>query len=84
MTAFTTVTTRARMLDLEPNYGSFGGLFFTPGYAVLDLGAAVPVRRGLELFARVNNAAGRRYEETLGYPALGRTALVGVRVAASF
>lgn len=84
LTAFTTLTTRARMLDLEPNYGSFGGLFFTPGYAVLDLGASVPVRRGLELFGRVNNVAGRRYEETLGYPALGRTALVGVRVAASF
>lgn len=80
--AFTALTSRGRMLDLEPNYGSFGGLFFTPGYAVLDVGGAVALSHGLELFGRVTNAANRRYEETLGYPALGRTGLVGVRIAA--
>ncbi len=83
LSAFATVTLRSRMLDLEPNFGGSGGLFDTPGYAVIDFGAAVPLRRGLELFGRINNAANRRYEETLGYPALGRTGLVGVRVAAS-
>jgi outer membrane cobalamin receptor len=81
-TAFATVTTRARAMDIEPNYGSFGGVFFTPGYAVVDVGGSVPVRRGLELFARVDNVANRRYEETLGFPALGRTGIVGIRVAA--
>lgn len=80
--AFATVTTRSRILDIEPNYGSFGGVFFTPGYAVVDIGGSTPVRRGLELFARMDNVANRRYEETLGFPALGRTGIVGIRVAA--
>lgn len=81
LSAFAALTLRSQMLDLEPNYGSFGGLFFTPGFAVVDLGASRRLRRGLEVFGRVNNVANRRYEETLGYPALGRTAMVGVRVA---
>lgn len=80
--AYLALTTRGRVLDLEPNFGSFGGLFFTPGYTVVGVGGAVPIRKGLEIFARVDNATDRRYEETLGYPALGRTGLVGVRVAA--
>ncbi|MBM3773507.1 MAG: TonB-dependent receptor [Acidimicrobiia bacterium] len=82
VSVFAALNARSRMLDLEPNYGSFGGLFFAPGYAVVDLGAATRLGRGLELFGRVNNVANRRYEETLGYPALGRTVMVGVRVAA--
>lgn len=80
--AFATVATRSRVLDIEPNYGSFGGVFFTPGYAVVDIGGSVPLRRGLELFARLDNVANRRYEETLGFPALSRTGTVGIRVAA--
>jgi outer membrane receptor protein involved in Fe transport len=82
LSAFVSLTSRSRILDLEPNYGAFGGLFFAPGYAVVDAGAAVPVRRGLELFVRVGNVTGRRYEETLGFPALGRSAIGGARVAA--
>ncbi len=81
LSAFAMLTSRSRILDLEPNYGTFGGLFFTPGYAVLDGGASVALRRGLSLFARVTNATDRAYEETLGYRALGRSGLVGVRIA---
>jgi outer membrane receptor protein involved in Fe transport len=58
------------------------GLFFSPGYTVLDLGAAVPVWHGVEVFGRLNNVTDRSYEEVLGFPALGRNGLVGVRVAA--
>lgn len=83
VSAFATLSSRGRMLDLEPNFGSFGGLFFSPGYAVVDIGGTLPLRRGLDLFARVNNVANRQYEETLGFPALGRTGVIGVRVAAS-
>jgi len=35
----------------------------------------------VELYARVLNLTGRTYEETLGFPALGRSGVVGVRVA---
>lgn len=80
--AFVSLTARSSTLDLEPNFGSFGGLFRTRGYAVLDAGASFPVRAGLELFGRVGNLTNQRYEETLGFPALGRTGVVGVRVAA--
>lgn len=82
ITAFGTLTSRSRLLDLEPNFGSFGGLFFTPGFAVLDAGASVPVTRRIEIFGRVNNLMDRTYEEILGFPALGRNGLIGVRVAA--
>jgi len=36
----------------------------------------------LDVYARVLNLADRAYEETLGYSALRRTGMVGVRVAA--
>ena len=68
------------MSDLEPNYAS--SLVTNPGYATLALGGTVTMARHLELYVRVMNAADRRYEEVFGYPALGRTASVGVRVAA--
>lgn len=80
--AFAEVSQRSRTLDLEPNFGSFGGLFFSPGYSVLNAGVSVPIGGGLRVFARGLNLADRRYEETLGYPALGRSGMVGVRVAA--
>ena len=37
----------------------------------------------LQLFGRVANLFDRDYEEALGYPALGRSGMVGLRVAAS-
>lgn len=82
ITVFGALTTRSRVLDVEPNFGSFGGLFFTPGYAVVDLGGSVRLGHGLDLYGRVMNVADRRYEETLGFPALGRSGIMGVRVAA--
>jgi iron complex outermembrane receptor protein len=82
MSAFADLTLRSQILDLEPNYGSFGGLFFSAGYSVLNAGVSIPIRRGVEVYARGLNLADRSYEETLGYPALGRSAMVGVRVAA--
>ncbi len=81
-TAFLEATSRSQALDVEPNYGSGGGLFFNAGYVVANAGVSVRVARGLEVYARVLNLADRRYEETLGYPALRRGGIVGLRVAA--
>ena len=78
--AFFTVGGRGRMSDLEPNYAS--SIFSNPGYATVSLGGAITISRHLEGYARLMNAADRRYEEVLGYPALGRTASVGIRDAA--
>ncbi|PWT80035.1 MAG: hypothetical protein C5B57_12905 [Blastocatellia bacterium] len=80
ITAFGELTSRSRILDVEPNFGSFGGLFFSPGYTVGNAGASIRLVRDLSAYARVLNLTDRHYEETLGYPALRRSGIVGVRV----
>ncbi|HSK09036.1 MAG TPA: TonB-dependent receptor [Vicinamibacterales bacterium] len=82
VTAFARLTGRGRVLDVEPSWGSYGGLFSSPGYSVLDAGASVRVHRHVTLLARAGNVLDRRYEEAFGFPALGRTATIGVRLAA--
>jgi outer membrane cobalamin receptor len=73
---------RGHFLDVEPTLGTFGGLFDAAGYAVWNMGGSWIFKRRLELFARIENLFDRSYEEALGFPALGRGAMVGVRVAA--
>ncbi len=82
LTAFGQVGARGRTLDVEPSFGAFGGFFTNPGYGVVTAGAALELRSGLDLFARVTNLLDRQYEEAFGFPALGRSAIVGIRVAA--
>ncbi len=81
--AYAHLGARGRTLDVEPSFGAFGGLFpETAGYGVVDVGASVrSVWSDLELFGRVHNLFDHDYEETLGFPALGRSVIVGVRVA---
>lgn len=83
LSAFAELLQRSRTLDLEPNFGSFGGLFFAPGYSTINAGISVPLGGRLQVFARALNLTDRKYEETLGYPAPGRSGIVGVRVATS-
>jgi outer membrane cobalamin receptor len=82
-TAFARVGARSRTLDVEPTYGTYGGLFTNPGFAVVDAGASWRVAGGLEVFGRVANLLDRAYEETYGFPAPGRSLAIGVRVASS-
>jgi len=56
-------------------------LFTTPGYTTMTIGASVRAIRHVEIFGRVSNLLDRQYEEALGYPALGRAASFGVRIA---
>jgi outer membrane cobalamin receptor len=80
--AFATLAVRGTTLDVEPNFGTFGGLFENDGYSAVSVGGAWTIVPQLTAFARVVNALDARYEDTLGYPALGRTAYVGLRIAA--
>ncbi len=73
---------RGRVLDVEPSYGPYGGLFTAAGFSSTDAGLSVRVAGPVELFARVTNLFNRPYEETLGYPAAGRSVVAGIRVAA--
>ena len=79
--AFAEARARGTELDVEPNYGTFGGLFRGTGYYVVDAGGSWRLTSWLELYARGMNLFDRPYEEVYGYPALGRTATGGVRVA---
>ena len=72
---------RGRTLDVEPSFGTFGGLFEATGYQVWNAGGAWRLTRFAELFARVENVFDRSYEETFGFPALGRRASAGLRLA---
>jgi outer membrane receptor protein involved in Fe transport len=81
--AFFSVNGRGRMLDLDPSFGAFGGLFDAPGYATVAAGGSWRLVRGIDLTARISNLFDREYEEALGFPALGRSVIVGVRVAGS-
>jgi outer membrane receptor protein involved in Fe transport len=72
---------RSTVRDVDPSFGTFGGLYDGPGYNVWNTGASWTWIR-LQLFGRVTNLFDRDYEESLGYPALGRSAMVGLRVAA--
>ena len=73
---------RGRVLAVEPSQGTFGGLFDADGFNVWNAGASFRVSRQLEVFGRVDNLFDRQYEEVFGFPALGRGAMVGLRVAA--
>jgi outer membrane cobalamin receptor len=79
---FTTVDSRGESLDAEPSFGPSGGLYWNAGRTVTDLVGTLRLVRGVEVFARVLNLLDREYEEVLGFPSPGRSAFVGVRVAA--
>ena len=79
---FAAAVFRGETLDVEPNFGTFGGLFENGGYTVVNLGGSWTIVRRVTLYGRLVNAFDEAYEDTLGYPALGRTAYVGVRIAA--
>ena len=82
VTCYAQLGTRSRVLDVEPSWGTYGGLFYTPGYGVAQAGASFQIVRRIQAFARVSNLLDHRYEETLGFPAPGRTVMTGLRVAA--
>jgi len=79
---FATLEARGDALDVEPAFGAGGGLYQNPGYGAVSVGGSVHLARGLDVFARVLNLLDRDYEQALGFPAPGRTAFAGVRLAA--
>ncbi len=82
LSGFATAGGRSRVRDVDPSFGTFGGVFDSPGYTVFKAGAAWRVAATVELFGRITNLFDRQYEEALGFPAPGRVAIAGVRVAA--
>ncbi len=60
---------RGAVLDVEPNFGAFGGLFQNSGYANLGINLNYTLTRGLTLYGNLRNSLNQRYEEALGFPA---------------
>jgi outer membrane cobalamin receptor len=81
VSAFAQVFIRGEALDAEPAFGPTGGLYVNPGRTVANIGGSWHPVRSVEVFARVLNLFDRRYEEVFGYPAPGRTAFAGARIA---
>ena len=73
---------RGRVLDVDPTFGSFGGLLTAPGFFAADAGAALHLSSAFEIYGHITNLFDRNYEEALGYPAPPRTGTIGVRIAA--
>jgi outer membrane cobalamin receptor len=72
-------TIRGAVLDVEPNLGAAGGLFGNKGYVLENAGFAYRLARGLEIYGRLNNFLNRKYEESLGFPALHLNFLAGIK-----
>jgi outer membrane receptor protein involved in Fe transport len=80
VTAFALVHQRGAMRDLEPNWAST--IYTNPGRVHTTLGVSLRVMSGLEAYGRLTNAFDRSYEDVFGFPAMGRSAIIGLRVTA--
>ena len=81
LTTYFQLQVRGETLDAEPAFGPSGGLYENPGYTVANLGGSFQIVKAVEVFARALNLFDKQYEEVFGFPAPGRTAYVGVRLA---
>lgn len=70
---------RGHDLDVEPNYGAFGGLFRSGGYVNTGVNVNYRVRGNLTVYANLRNALDRRYEEIYGFPAPLLNIVAGVK-----
>lgn len=77
---------RGRVLDLEPNDGTFACelglpcLFTNKGYTAANAGLSYRLHRGMEIYGRLDNFLNQKYEESFGFPALHRNFLAGIRL----
>jgi vitamin B12 transporter len=63
----------------ELNFG--GPNFDIEDYTFVNVAAEYEINRWVSVFGRINNLGNEDYSEVFGFPALGRTAFVGVRMA---
>ena len=54
------------------------GLKRNPGYSRFDLATSCLLARGVSLYGRVTNLLDKQYQETIGFPALGRDLRLGL------
>lgn len=79
LTMNTGAVMRSAVLDVDPLRGLGGGTLRNPGYVRPDLGAEIALNREIAVYGRLYNFSDSRYEEALGYPALRRNFVAGVK-----
>lgn len=70
---------RGNTLDVEPNYGAFGGIYRNPGYTSIGVNVNYHVARNLTVYGNLRNALNRRYEEIYGFPAPILNVVAGIK-----
>jgi len=70
---------RGHDLDVEPNYGAFGGLFWSGGYVNAGINVNYRVHGNFTVYANLRNALDRHYEEIYGFPAPFLNVVAGVK-----
>ena len=70
---------RGHDLDVEPNYGAFGGLFWSGGYVTTGINVNYRLPKNFTIYANLRNALNRHYEEIYGYPAPLLNVVAGVK-----
>ncbi len=69
--AFATVSMRGDTLDVEPNFGTFGGLYENEGHTVVTIGGAWTIIPQITAFARLVNAFDNQYRGHARVPCAG-------------
>ncbi len=59
---------RGTVLDVEPNFGAYGGLFYNPGFANFGFNVNYRLARGFTVYGSLRNALNWHYEEAFGFP----------------
>lgn len=58
---------------------NYPGQIMNPGYARFDLAGSYNLTHGLSFYGRIANLADKKYQDVLGYPALGREFRIGMK-----
>ncbi len=74
------LNTGATLTNVSRSFENAANTVALPGYTLVDLRAALPIGRRLELTARIENLFNAAYETALNFGQPGRAAYVGLRV----
>jgi vitamin B12 transporter len=73
-------TVEAKFVNAREELNFGGPNFDIEDYAFVNVAAEYEINRCVSVFGRINNLGNEDYSEVFGFPALGRTALAGVKV----
>jgi vitamin B12 transporter len=74
------LTTGATITHVAGSFDNAANTTRLGDYVLVDLRAAMPLTEAVELYGRIENLFGERYQTAAGYGQLGRAATAGVRL----